>query len=85
MRTSIALQLQTEPETRDAFLRREALNRPINCEGAEKGRVVGTITHASTFTISFDKDQQVHLGISNADLARINATLADLKERRGGS
>ena len=54
IRSRVAQQLRENENTRAAFLRREELNKPLNCEGAEKGRVIGCITHRSWFRVKFD-------------------------------
>ena len=53
IRSRVAEQFHNNADTKEAMGERSVLNTPFNCEGAEKGRVVGKVTHKDEVTLGF--------------------------------
>jgi len=53
IRTSVAEQLRVNPRTNDSISESVAVGVPMNCEGAEKGKVIGRITRKTQMKITF--------------------------------
>ena len=54
IRTEIAQMFLKDPITRDACSDPIALPEPVNCEGAEKGRIIGRVEWCMNIRVSFD-------------------------------
>ena len=68
MRTSIADDLRAHQETRHCVSEARALSTPMNCEGAEKDKVIGKITRSTVARLLFKEAR--HISGAHVDNAK---------------
>ena len=82
IRTDFANMLLKSMETKDSCLPPTPLGRPLNCEGAEKGRVIGRIDTYIVVRITFQEPEEAEE--PEASGSGGNAAFRDLRSKRWG-
>ena len=82
IRTSFAKTLLERDETRVACHPPQPLGRPLNCEGAEKGRVIGRIDHSVVIRLILEEPEEAEVPQATEEVR--SAPLADLRRSKWG-